>query len=41
MRAHQYLDYLINPSFQGVNFLFYQFKIMRLEQHTQNIFFQK
>ena len=34
------LDYLIDPRFQGVNMLFYHFKIIALGQHTQVIFFR-
>ena len=37
---NQYLDYLIDPSFQGVNMLIYDFKIIASGQHTQVIFFQ-
>ena len=34
-----YLDYLIDPSFPGVN-SFYRLKIVQIEQYTQNIIFQ-
>ena len=37
---NQYLDYLIDSSFQRVNMLFYDFKIIASGQHTQVIFFQ-
>ena len=41
-RQHQYLDYLIDPSFpRAREFLFYHLKIMRLEQDTHDIFFRK
>ena len=36
----QYLDYLIDPNFQGVNSI-YHLNIMWLEQHIQDSFFQK
>ena len=35
-----YLDYIIDPSFQGVNRLFYRLKILQIEQYTQNVIFQ-
>ena len=39
-RQKQYLDYLIDPAFKGVNrLLFYCLKIMSIEQNTQYIFF--
>ena len=48
---NQYLDYLIDPTFQGVNRLFIHLifihrlfnhlKIMHIEQDTQDVFFQK
>ena len=37
-----YLDFLINPSFQGVNRLnklFYCLKVMKIEKYTQNTIF--
>ena len=35
---NQYLDYLIDLSFQGVNRVFiYLLKILQIEQHTQDI----
>ena len=37
---NQYLDYLIDSSFQRVNMLFYDFKIIASGQHTQVIFFR-
>ena len=40
-RQNQYLDYLINPSVQGVNQLFVlSFKMRNKEQVTHNIIFQ-
>ena len=36
-RPNEYLDYLIDPSFQGVNRLFYHLKIMNTEQGMQGI----
>ena len=36
-----YLNYLIDPSFQGVNrLLFYRLKMKLTEKYTQNIIFQ-
>ena len=35
-----YLDYLIDPIFQGANRLFCHLKILHIEQYTQNIIFQ-
>ena len=39
---NQYLDYLSDPSFQGVNrlFLFNHLKKIHLEQYTQDVFSQ-
>ena len=37
---NQYLDYLIDSSFQRVNMLFYDFKIIASGQHTRVIFFR-
>ena len=39
--ANPYLDYLTDPSFQGVymDCLFYHLKILEIEQYTTNIFF--
>ena len=39
-RINQYLDLLIDPSFQGVNFLFYCLKTKHKEQVTKDITFQ-
>ena len=36
-RPNQYLDFLVNPGFQGVNLL----KIRMIEQYTQDIIFRK
>ena len=40
---NSYSDFLIDPSFQGVNrlFLFYRLKIRTIGQFTQDIIFQK
>ena len=39
---NRYLNYLINPSFQGVNrLLYYLLKMKMIEHHTQLIIFQK
>ena len=39
---NRYLNYLINPSFQGVNrFLYYPLKTKMIECHIQIIIFQK
>ena len=38
---NRYLNHLINPSFQGVNFLYYLLKMKMIEHHTQLIIFQK
>ena len=39
---NRYLNYLINPSFQGVNrLLYYPLKMKMIEHHTQLIIFQK
>ena len=39
--ANRHLDYLIDPSFQGVDIVFfYQLKMSVIEHHTQNIFFE-
>ena len=43
-RQNQYLEFLIDPSFQGVNRLFCFFdcsKVRTIEQYTQNIIFQQ
>ena len=42
-RRNLYLDFLIDPRFQGVkiHFLFSRLKIIPIEQDTQDIFFQK
>ena len=41
-RQNQYLDFLIDPSLQGVNRLFvYRSKMRAIEKYTQNIIFQK
>ena len=37
-RQDQYLDYLIDTIFKGVNSFFYHLKIMQTEQDTQDIF---
>ena len=38
----RYLNYLINPSFQGVNrLLYYPLKMKMIEHHTPLIIFQK
>ena len=37
-RQNQYLDFLVDPSFQGVNrILFYRLKMRMIEQYTQNL----
>ena len=38
---NQYLDFLMNPSFQGVNRLFVLSCIEMIEHHIQIIIFQK
>ena len=39
---NQYLEFLIDPSFQGVNrFLFYRLKLRVIEKYTLDIIFQK
>ena len=40
---NRFLNYLINPSFHGVNkdFLYYILKMKMIEHHTQLIIFQK
>ena len=39
---NRHLDYLIDPSFQGVDrLLFYHFQMARLERETEYIFFQE
>ena len=40
---NQYLDYLVDSSFQGVNRLFsyYRLKTRTIEKHTSDIIFQK
>ena len=40
-RPNQYLNYLIDPSFQGVDVLFYHLKIMHNGQDTESIFLPK
>ena len=43
MAQKQYLDYITDTNFQGVDkgrFLFYHLKIMLLEQDRDDIFFQ-
>ena len=40
--VHQYLDFLIDSSFQGVNRIsFYHLKMRMIEKYTQDIIFQK
>ena len=40
-RENHYLDFLIDPSFQGVNRLFVLLKMKAIEKYTQDIISQK
>ena len=39
-RQNQYLDILLDPSFQGIDFFFYRLKMRTIEQYTKNTIFQ-